>query len=63
MRVQNQSLSKLTPEQQEKVINNFVEAVQLMYQSMKQRKIKEFIEKIDEEMKNGGKKNGKYKRI
>lgn len=59
----DQSFTKLTSEQQDKVINNFVEAVQLMYQSMKQRKIKEFLEKINKEMENGEKKNGKYKRI
>jgi len=59
----NQSFTKLTPDQQNKVIDNFVDAVQVMYQSMKQRKIKEFLEKINKEMENGEKKNGKYKRV
>ena len=59
----NQSFSKLTNEQQEKVINNVVGAVQLLYQSVKQRKAKEFVENINMKMKDEGEKNGKYKRV
>lgn len=59
----NQSFSKLTNEQQEKIINNVVGAVQLLYQSVKQRKAKEFVENINMKMKDEGEKNGKYKRV
>ena len=57
--MQSQPFSKLTPEQQEKVIDNVVHAVQILHASVKARKEKEFIEKI----KNGKNKYGKNKRV
>ncbi|MCL5409650.1 MAG: hypothetical protein M1607_02195 [Patescibacteria group bacterium] len=54
----SQSFSKLTPEQQEKVIDNVVNAVQILHASVKARKEKEFIEKIQ-----NGKEYGRLKRI
>ena len=57
----NQSLSKLTPEQQEKIINNTVDAVQILFNSVMERVEKEM---VSERIKKGIKfKNEKYKNV
>ena len=55
----DQSFKKLSKDQQELVISNVVEAVKLLYESVKRRKIKEFLDEI----KNEGNKNEKFNRI
>lgn len=47
--MQSQLFSKLTPEQQEKVIDNAIKATQILHASVKTRKEKEFLEKIKNE--------------
>ncbi len=55
----NQSFLTLTTEQRESITNNMVGAMQILYASVKARKEKEFVEKIQNERS----KNGKSKRV
>lgn len=57
--------ASLTKDQQDKLSNNLVEALQILYRSVATRKIKTEIEKIKNEnfMKDEGEKYGKYSRI
>lgn len=55
------ALSGLTNEQQEQVLNNIVQAVQVLHKSVKERVSKQYMEKIKNE--DEGEKDGKYKRI
>ncbi len=52
--MQNQSIQKISSEQMKKVTENAVEAMQILYATVKSRKEREFIENI---------KNEKYKRV
>ena len=53
------SLNQLPKEQQELIANNIVEAVRILYESVKQRKVKEFLEQAKKERKN----YGEYQRV
>lgn len=53
------SLNQLPKEQQDLIANNIVEAVMILYESVKQRKVKEFLEEIKKERK----RYGEYQRV
>lgn len=45
------SLNQLPKEQQDLIVNNIVEAVKILYESVKQRKVKEFLDQAKKERK------------
>lgn len=53
------SLNQLPKEQQDLIVNNIVEAVKILYESVKQRKVKEFLDQAKKERKN----YGEYQRV
>lgn len=57
--------ASLTKEQWELLSNNLVEAMQILYESVAKRTLKERIQRIKDgkQVQDGGKKYGKYNRV